>query len=80
MEELYHWHVAKCDAHPYFERIDQEEGFLDQDSATQAMLTATEESKKVSRNAGKKFVAVYRRIPDDEFQQGKKPRLLDLFS
>jgi len=49
VEELYHWHVAKCDSHPHFKRItDQAE--LDSDAAVQAMTFETEESKKVSTN------------------------------
>jgi tRNA (guanine-N7-)-methyltransferase len=78
VEELYEWHVAKCDSHPYFERIDIQEGFLETDPATQSMLKETEESKKVSRNNGKKFVAVYRRKTDEELSKSP-PKLAELF-
>src|SRR5690242_16916394 len=38
VEELYKWHVAKCDAHPLFRRIDTViPGFYENDSATVAM-------------------------------------------
>lgn len=71
--------MAKCNAHPYFERIDEAEGFKENDVATVAMTNTTEESKKVSRNNGKKFVAVYRRITEEEFEARRDRTLLTLF-
>lgn len=60
VEELHEWHVAKCDAHPLFERL------ADADVATDpcvaAMRTATEEGQKVERNKGQKYYAVYQRL------------------
>ena len=50
VEELHHWHVEKCDAHPYFERIPDEE--LAEDPCVPAMMEETEESKKVARMNG----------------------------
>ena len=61
--ELHQWHVAKCNAHPLFERVpvDQAE---QQDPCVQAMKSETEEGKKVEREGRDKYYAVYRRIPD----------------
>jgi tRNA (guanine-N7-)-methyltransferase len=73
---LYQWHVAKCDAHPYFRRLTDEE--LAADPAATTMETATEESKKVDRLGGRKYVAVYERLDVVE-QCRKKPKLLDLW-
>lgn len=48
-----------------WERVSDEE--LQQDACIQLMKDATEEGQKVSRNNGKKFVAVFRRKPDPEW-------------
>jgi tRNA (guanine-N7-)-methyltransferase len=77
VEELYHWHVAKCDAHPYFRRIPNEV-VLVEDPAAIAMMTATEESKKVDRNGGKKFVAVYERLANEK-ECKETPKLAELW-
>lgn len=60
VEELHNWHVEKCAAHACFERLDDEDVFQN-DPAVNAMVTETEESKKVERMHGKKFFAVFRR-------------------
>jgi tRNA (guanine-N7-)-methyltransferase len=65
IKELHEWHVAKCDAHPLFERIiDHAE--LDKDPCVKAMQEETEEGQKVTRNGGEKYFAVYRRIENTE--------------
>ena len=61
VKELHEWHVAKCDSHPLFERIVDEDE-LAQDPCVDAMITETEEGKKVARNGGNKYFAVYRRL------------------
>ena len=58
VKELHEWRVAKCDAHPLFQRIDD----IEDDPCVQAMKTETEEGQKVERNKGSKYYAVYRRI------------------
>jgi tRNA (guanine-N7-)-methyltransferase len=63
--ELHQWHLEKCEAHPLFERLDDAEVLRD-DPAVQAMLVKTEEGKKVARNGGSKYYAVYRRKHDSE--------------
>lgn len=83
VEELYQWHVAKCDSHPHFRRLTEEE--VQQDLAATTMATATEESKKVDRIGGRKYVAVYERLPAKTEEDvavdrtAKRPKLLDLW-
>lgn len=62
VEALHEWMVEHLDAHPSFERVSQEEE--DRDQCVGVMKYETEESKKVDRNNGQKFVAVYRRTED----------------
>jgi tRNA (guanine-N7-)-methyltransferase len=62
VEALHEWMVEHFEAHPSFERVSVEE--QEQDECVKVMMTATEESKKVDRNGGSKFVALFRRIED----------------
>lgn len=62
VEPLHAWMVQHFDEHPLFERVVEEE--LTQDECVEVMRTETEEGKKVERNKGHKFVAVYRRLED----------------
>ena len=48
-----------------FERVSEEE--LERDPSVRVMKDATEEGKKVTRNKGHKFVAVFRRKADPEW-------------
>lgn len=71
VEDLHKWMVGHFAAHPSFERVSpEEEEVADENDETKGdpcvriMRTATEEGKKVSRNGGQKFVAVFRRIAD----------------
>lgn len=48
-----------------FERVSDED--LQKDECVRVMMEETEEGKKVTRNNGKKFVAVFRRLPDPEW-------------
>ncbi len=68
VEELHQW-MAKHfegeeagDARELWERASQEE--LDSDPCVKIMSEETEESKKVTRNGGRKFIAVFRRKED----------------
>lgn len=70
VKELHEWHVAKCDSHPLFERIEDEKE-LSKDPCVNAMITETEEGKKVARNKGNKYYAVYK-YRDDLVQKGTK--------
>jgi tRNA (guanine-N7-)-methyltransferase len=77
VEELYKWHVEKCDAHPHFRRIDEAE--LANDPAVAAMTYETEESKKVARIGGKKYIAVYERLVDAEERCNNDPKIMQLW-
>jgi tRNA (guanine-N7-)-methyltransferase len=48
-----------------FERVSDEE--LAADECVKVMREETEEGKKVARNQGPKFVAVFRRLPDPDW-------------
>jgi tRNA (guanine-N7-)-methyltransferase len=62
--ELHEWHVDKCDKHPLFRRLTEEE--VKEDPCVEAMQTATEESQKVDRAGSCKYYAVYQRIPNED--------------
>lgn len=59
VEDLHVWMCEKFDGHPAFERVSEEENGTDE--MVHIMTTETEEGKKVERNGGTKFVAVWRR-------------------
>ncbi|KAJ3394424.1 tRNA (guanine-N(7)-)-methyltransferase (tRNA(m7G46)-methyltransferase) [Entophlyctis sp. JEL0112] len=60
VRDLHEWMVKHLDAHPLFERLSQED--MDADPCVAAACTGTEESIKVERNGGSKFVMCYRKI------------------
>lgn len=62
VEDLHLWMVEHLEAHPSFERVSKEEE--EQDDCVRVMSTETEESKKVERNNGPKYVALFRRLED----------------
>ena len=69
VEDLHQWMAGHFAAHPLFERVLEEEEAVPEDETqgdpcVRIMSTATEEGKKVTRNGGKKFIAVFRRIAD----------------
>ncbi|ELU37438.1 tRNA (guanine-N7-)-methyltransferase [Rhizoctonia solani AG-1 IA] len=59
VEELHLWMVAHLETFPAFERIPDEEAT--KDPVTPHILNATEEGKKVQRNNGRKWIALFRR-------------------
>ncbi|RKP02077.1 hypothetical protein CXG81DRAFT_11191 [Caulochytrium protostelioides] len=61
---LFDWMVTHIDKHPLFQRLDQ--AAIDADPCVRCVLEETEEGKKVARNAGDKFMLVYRRLPTAE--------------
>jgi tRNA (guanine-N7-)-methyltransferase len=79
VEELYQWHVEKCDSHPFYRRITDEDA-LSSDPAVTAMKYDTEEGKKVERAGGKKFIAVYERLEDAERKCQEQPKMLQLWA
>ncbi|POR34262.1 tRNA (guanine-N(7)-)-methyltransferase [Tolypocladium paradoxum] len=62
VEALHDWMVDHFSAHPSFERVPEEEE--QGDECVKAMMSETEEGKKVERNKGQKFVALFRRLED----------------
>jgi tRNA (guanine-N7-)-methyltransferase len=62
VRDLHEWMVEHFEAHPAFERMPKEEE--ETDECVRIMGTETEESKKVDRNKGPKYVALFRRVPD----------------
>jgi len=62
VEDLHNWIVSHFDAHPAFERVSEVE--QEADDCVHIMRVATEEGKKVERNKGPKFVALFRRLED----------------
>nr|Q5H737.1 RecName: Full=tRNA (guanine-N(7)-)-methyltransferase; AltName: Full=Appressorial penetration into host protein 1; AltName: Full=Transfer RNA methyltransferase 8; AltName: Full=tRNA (guanine(46)-N(7))-methyltransferase; AltName: Full=tRNA(m7G46)-methyltransferase [Colletotrichum orbiculare MAFF 240422]BAD89293.1 m7G tRNA methyltransferase [Colletotrichum lagenaria] len=62
VEPLHQWMAEHFVAHPSFERLSQEEE--EADECVQVMKSETEEGRKVTRNQGQKFVALFRRIED----------------
>jgi tRNA (guanine-N7-)-methyltransferase len=73
VEELHLWmvrHVEGEDAGDIaelWERVSEDE--LEEDVCVKTMKEETEEGKKVTRNGGRKFVAVWRRREDPEWPE-----------
>ncbi|EHA26636.1 Hypothetical protein ASPNIDRAFT_171146, partial [Aspergillus niger ATCC 1015] len=66
VEEYHHWILRHFrDESALFERVSEEE--LEKDECVKVMKEATEEGKKVTRNKGNKYVAVFRRKEDPEW-------------
>jgi len=69
VKDLHDWHVEKCDAHPLFERLTEEE--MEADPCVTLMKTETEEGKKVKREGRfghDMYYQVYKRV--DETKDG----------
>ncbi|XP_006909036.1 tRNA (guanine-N(7)-)-methyltransferase isoform X3 [Pteropus alecto] len=64
--ELHNWMCTHFEGHPLFERVPLEE--LSEDPIVGHLGTSTEEGKKVLRNGGKNFPAIFRRIQDPALQ------------
>ncbi|KAF2255804.1 guanine-N(7)--methyltransferase [Trematosphaeria pertusa] len=62
VQDLHEWMVEHFERHPSFERVGEEE--QEADECVRVMKSETEEGKKVERNGGTKFVALYRRVED----------------
>ena len=58
--EVHDWMVKHFTEHPLFERVAESD--LDNDQCYKATFVSTEEGKKVTRNNGKMYPAVFRRI------------------
>ncbi|GAO19449.1 hypothetical protein UVI_02023470 [Ustilaginoidea virens] len=66
VEALHLWMVQHLDAHPSFERVADDE--VERDQCVEVMRNETEEGKKVTRNNGQKFVALFRRVEDPPWE------------
>ncbi|MGH0162284.1 UNVERIFIED_CONTAM: hypothetical protein FKN15_048459 [Acipenser sinensis] len=64
VEEVHEWMVKHFTEHPLYERVPREE--LAGDIIIDRLGTCTEEGKKVQRNGGQNFLAVFRRVEDQE--------------
>ncbi|XP_058028836.1 tRNA (guanine-N(7)-)-methyltransferase isoform X2 [Ahaetulla prasina] len=64
VEEVHTWMVKHFREHPLFEEVPLKE--LAADPIVNLLGTSTEEGKKVQRNGGKVFPAVFRRIREQE--------------
>nr|CAG4644236.1 EOG090X0BSB [Lepidurus arcticus] len=62
VDDLHQWMVSHFEAHPLFQRVTQEEN--ESDLVVEKLFESTEEGKKVARNKGDTFLAVFKRIPD----------------
>ncbi|KAG7264777.1 hypothetical protein CRUP_007103 [Coryphaenoides rupestris] len=62
VEEVHLWMAKHFTEHPLFTRVPEDE--LAGDMIIGRLGTCTEEGKKVQRNGGKNFLAVFRRIED----------------
>jgi tRNA (guanine-N7-)-methyltransferase len=60
VQSYFEFAVPIIEAHPLFERL----AIGEDDEILQIAMTATEESKKVTRNGGRKFPGAFRRIPN----------------
>ncbi|XP_028577340.2 tRNA (guanine-N(7)-)-methyltransferase isoform X2 [Podarcis muralis] len=67
VEEVHRWMVKHFKEHPLFEQVSLKE--LASDPIVGLLDTSTEEGKKVQRNGGKTFPAVFRRIRDTTEEQ-----------
>nr|XP_055039248.1 tRNA (guanine-N(7)-)-methyltransferase [Misgurnus anguillicaudatus] len=60
VEEVHDWMVKHFTDHPLFSRVSEDE--LADDVIISILGTCTEEGKKVQRNGGKNYLAVFRRV------------------
>ena len=67
VKDLYDWMVGHFNSHPLFQQLDSES--MNEDEVVGKLFDSTEEGKKVTRNGGQKFIAVYVRIDDPYYSQ-----------
>ena len=63
VEELHLWNVEHLEANKLFKRVSDEEN--QKDPCVALIRDETEESKKVTRNGGPKYVAVFEKIDEN---------------
>lgn len=64
VKDLHDWMVKHFEDHPLFQRVSQDN--LINDVVISKLFDSSEEGKKVTRNNGDKFLAVFKRIKDIE--------------
>lgn len=62
--DLHQWMCSCFEQHPLFQRIDNDDPMIKNDPCIEHVVGSTEEGKKVERNKGDKYLAVFRRIED----------------
>jgi len=62
VKDLHEWMVGHFESHPSFVRIPEDE--QEADPCVRIMRFETEEGKKVTRNNGQKYVALFRRMEE----------------
>ncbi|XP_075447717.1 tRNA (guanine-N(7)-)-methyltransferase isoform X2 [Ascaphus truei] len=67
VEEVHEWMVKHFTEHPLFERVPKEK--LADDVIVDKLGTSTEEGKKVQRNNGQNFLAVFCRVENRTFRE-----------
>ncbi|XP_001653710.2 tRNA (guanine-N(7)-)-methyltransferase [Aedes aegypti] len=60
VKDLHEWMCKHIEQHPAFERLTDDE--VKADVLSEKLLDSSEEGKKVTRNKGDKFVAIFRKI------------------
>jgi tRNA (guanine-N7-)-methyltransferase len=67
VQDLHEWMTGHFEKAPLFERLtaDEEDG----DECVRLMQAETEESKKVERNKGAKYIACFRRLEDPKWPE-----------
>lgn len=70
VQDLHKWMVNHFNDCESFERVGEEE--VEQDACVEVMRTETEEGKKVERNGGEKFVALFKRKADPPWHSVKR--------
>lgn len=64
--ELHDWMVTHFTAHPLFKRIDPDSDSFKSDPVIDCVMQSTEEGKKVDRQGGQKYFAVFYRIENPQ--------------
>ncbi|XP_043939401.1 tRNA (guanine-N(7)-)-methyltransferase isoform X1 [Protopterus annectens] len=67
VEEVHEWMVKHFSEHPLFEKVPLED--LEDDVIVSRLGVCTEEGKKVLRNGGNNYTAIFRRVEDDHYQR-----------
>ncbi|XP_066260055.1 tRNA (guanine-N(7)-)-methyltransferase [Euwallacea similis] len=67
VKDLHEWMKQHFQEHPLFQKVNEDD--LIDDPIVDKLYSSTEEGQKVTRNNGEKFLAVFRRTPDQNISQ-----------